>query len=257
SAVPTIILEIDGSEQSCQTGSSTAQWSCDVDLGARSDGETLGLRVKAVDVHGQESGWFDGPTLTVDTTAPVISNTNITTATFDGGLVGPNNTLLAGMLFDNRLVDRVEVCENGACRPAQMLVDPSTTAQSDYVYDDLPAAPILLGLNYACSGTPLLRTITVDDDFVVADLDVGLNVEHAFRNDLEVWLQSPTGTRVQLATQSAAAANLDVMLDDAALIGLRLHDDRAAHDSGKPYYDRQRQPYTGQLYTFRGEAAAG
>ncbi|MCP4591444.1 MAG: hypothetical protein GY842_11925, partial [bacterium] len=53
STVPTIILEIDGSEQSCQTGSSTAQWSCDVDLGARNDGETVGLRVKAVDVHGQ------------------------------------------------------------------------------------------------------------------------------------------------------------------------------------------------------------
>ncbi|MCP4540738.1 MAG: hypothetical protein GY832_26670, partial [Chloroflexi bacterium] len=115
-----------------------------------------------------------------------------------------------------------------------------------------------VGVSNACStGTPLERTFTVDDDFVVADLDVGLSIEHAFRNDLEIWLQSPTGTRVQLAAQGAAAANLDVTLDDAALVGLHLYDDRIAHDSSAPYYGRQRQPYTGQLYAFRGESAAG
>ncbi|MCP4540474.1 MAG: hypothetical protein GY832_25330, partial [Chloroflexi bacterium] len=257
SAVPTIVLEIDGGEQSCQTGGG-AQWSCDVDLGARNDGDSVALRVRAVDAHGQASGWFDGPALTVDTTAPVISNTNISTDTFDGGLVGPDDTLLLGTLLDNRLVDRVEVCEAGVCNPAQMLVDPSTVAQSGYTYDDDPAAPILIGLNNACSGgTPLVRTFMVSDDFVIADLDVGLSIEHAFRNDLDIWLQSPAGTRVQLAAESAAAANLDVTLDDAALRAVTLDGDAGSHDNSAPLYDNHRQPRADQLYAFRGESALG
>ncbi|MCP4548385.1 MAG: hypothetical protein GY835_18140, partial [bacterium] len=167
SAVSTIVLEIDGQEQSCQNPAGSAQWTCPVDLGSRTDGETVDLRVKAVDQHGFESGWFEGPSLVVDTTPPNLTVTNATTATFFGGLVGPDDTLLIGQLADNRLVDRVEVCEDNVCSLAQMLIDPTTLPQASYTYEDDPGVPLLVGQNNACSGgDPLVRTFTVGDSFV-------------------------------------------------------------------------------------------
>ncbi|MCP4532740.1 MAG: hypothetical protein GY831_16145 [Delftia sp.] len=257
SVVPTITLEIDGSEQACQTGGS-AQWRCDFDLGARSEGETIALRVKAVDAHGQESAWFDAPTLTVDTTPPLISASAATSATFDGGLVGPDDDLLSGALFDNRLVSRVEVCENGVCDTASVLLDSATFSQTSFTVNDQATAPLLIGAANACSGgEPLTRSFEVNDSFIVADLDVGLNVAHPFRNDLQAWLQSPDGTRVQLLAQGAPAANLDVLLDDAALRSSHVSADRSGHNSSAPHYDNARQPFGGQLYAFRGEDAQG
>ena len=44
----------------------------------------------------------------------------------------------------------------------------------------------------------VLSTITVDDSFPVADLNVQINIEHAADRDLHVFLNGPDGTRVQL-----------------------------------------------------------
>ena len=44
----------------------------------------------------------------------------------------------------------------------------------------------------------VLSTITVDDSFPVADLNVQINIEHAADRDLHAFLNGPDGTRVQL-----------------------------------------------------------
>ncbi|MCP4593205.1 MAG: hypothetical protein GY842_20910, partial [bacterium] len=98
---------------------------------------------------------------------------------------------------------------------------------------------------------------TVSDTFSIADLNVGLNIEHPLRNDVVVFLTSPSGTRREIVSHGAGQANLDVMLDDAATRSIYSDDDLAAHDVDAPYYDQQRRPYQETLSAFRGEAAQG
>ncbi|MEM7028701.1 MAG: FG-GAP-like repeat-containing protein [Chloroflexota bacterium] len=258
SPVPTIVLDIDGQETNCQNETGAAEWRCEVDLGSRNDGDIINIRVKAIDEHGQESDWFDVAPLTVDTTSPTLQTTNVTARNFDGGLIGPNDTVLLGEAFDNRQLDRLEVCQDGRCKTTSIQQPDGLDEQSLYRYTDQPEAPLLIGQSNACSGgTVLARSFNVADSFTIADLDISLNIEHPFRNDLQVSLQSPAGTRVELINNAAATANIDLTLDDSARRSIAQTDDGVAHDIAIPFYDRSRQPDTGLLYTFRDENAQG
>ena len=122
-----------------------------------------------------------------------------------------------------------------------------------YIYTDSTPVPDLD--QYRCSsGTPVTLTITVPDDFTVGDLDVGINLTHTFRGDLELWLSSPAGTPVQLMDSSSDANdNYDVLLDDESPNPLNDGND---DNINLPYYDRLAQPY-GSLSDFDGESAQG
>ena len=50
----------------------------------------------------------------------------------------------------------------------------------------------------ACTASPLVRTFNVTDSFVIGDVDFGVIVAHTWRGDLQITLESPGGTRVQL-----------------------------------------------------------
>ena len=65
---------------------------------------------------------------------------------------------------------------------------------------------------------PLVRTFSVTGSFLLADVDLGIYVQHAQRGDVRVTLQAPDGTRVQLVDGNTAISgdNLNVRLDDAA-----------------------------------------
>jgi subtilisin-like proprotein convertase family protein len=102
-----------------------------------------------------------------------------------------------------------------------------------------------------------LRTFIITDEFTIADLDVGFNMKHEFRNDAIAWLESPAGTRVELLSKGSNNANLDVLFNDAASTSIFLDYDLEDHDIGLPYYDNVRKPYAGHLYQFRGESAKG
>ncbi|MEM9670526.1 MAG: DUF11 domain-containing protein [Pseudomonadota bacterium] len=61
--------------------------------------------------------------------------------------------------------------------------------------------------------------INVPDTFTVGDIDVGILVQHDFRRDSEVWIISPSGTRVELLAGPAPFApsvNYNLRFDDAA-----------------------------------------
>ena len=103
----------------------------------------------------------------------------------------------------------------------------------------------------------MVRTISVTQSFSLADLDVGLRFEHPFRNDIKAWLTSPAGSRVQLLGHTAAVANLDVQLNDAARRNVTLFANGSPHYLSGDIYAQQRQPYTDLLYTFRGENVQG
>ena len=68
------------------------------------------------------------------------------------------------------------------------------------------------------SGTPtVVSRITFFEDISIADIDVNLNIEHAFLSDLVVSLTSPSGTTVILMSNSCNnLENVNATFDDSA-----------------------------------------
>jgi len=108
--------------------------------------------------------------------------------------------------------------------------------------------------NSDCSDANLvLRTFNVTDSFTVDDLNVGVVVDHTYRGDLLVSLESPLGTRVPLVLGVGAnAQDLNVRLDDEAASPLGTTD----HDALATYPNVTRRPVN-SLSSFDGEQANG
>lgn len=78
--------------------------------------------------------------------------------------------------------------------------------------------------NGAIDGTtsctsPLVRNFSVSDTFIVSDVDLGVFATHTWRGDLQITLQAPDTTRVQLVdgdVNNTSGDNFNVLLDDAA-----------------------------------------
>ncbi|MEM6584991.1 MAG: proprotein convertase P-domain-containing protein [Pseudomonadota bacterium] len=69
----------------------------------------------------------------------------------------------------------------------------------------------------ACNATPLTRTFSVTDSFIIGDVDLGVIVDHTWRGDLRIRLTSPAGTTVQLTNGDVNAIegnNFNVLLND-------------------------------------------
>ncbi len=262
SPVPTIMLELDGQTFTCSDPTpADSRWSCPVDLGSRSDGASISVRLKARDSHGQESAWFNGPTLVVDTLAPSLELDAAIEPHMTRGDIGGYEVVLSGPISDNRVVAGVEVCDSSQatanCQPAQLTLDPATITRETYSYTDTPATPLDFGSTTACGTSALTRTFTVADSFTVADLDVGLLIAHPFRNDVVARLQSPAGTTVELVSHGAASANLNVWLNDAATRSVFIDDDLADHPISGTLFLNERRPFQDHLFLFNGEQAQG
>ena len=71
----------------------------------------------------------------------------------------------------------------------------------------------------SCS-SPLVRNFTVGASYTVSDVDIGVIASHSWRGDMQMTLQSPSGTRRQIVNGdtggSGNANNFNVRLDDDA-----------------------------------------
>ncbi len=104
--------------------------------------------------------------------------------------------------------------------------------------------------------TPLVRTFNVTGSFSIDDLNVGLNVDHTYRGDLQVQLTSPATTTVTLIAQvDDGDNNYDLLLDDESGGAI---DDGTDNDTATPIYgdDRAAAP-DNPLSAFDGEDALG
>jgi hypothetical protein len=257
SGVPTITVEIAGGASFACTDPSPydRQWTCPITLTGFTEGVPIILRAQATDEHGQKSKWFESVPLEVKTTPPELSLSDASQAILADGWLGPRERTLSGSLSGNGPVDNVEICvieDNGTsdgdvfCNAADLF-----TVEHDptFVYEDVPPAPVAIGAGTTCSGGEIVRTFTVTETFDVADLDVGLSISHTYRNDLHVTLYAPSGVSATLVSRAAAAANLDVLLNDAEATLIHHRWDGADHDVGGPF------PHL--LSRFVGEAVQG
>lgn len=105
---------------------------------------------------------------------------------------------------------------------------------------------------------PLVRTFTVTGNFLVADVDLGIHVDHLRRGDIRVTLQAPNGTRVQLINGNVAIVgdNLNVRLDDAAGQLVNTDGDTRNQSNIAPPFQNTYRP-NAALSAFNGTQANG
>lgn len=92
--------------------------------------------------------------------------------------------------------------------------------------DYLTHFTLLAGFRYEASGTPIAiedygtttSTLVVDDSFVIADLDVEIDIAHTYDADLDVYLIAPNGARIELFTDVGGSGDgfIGTILDDQA-----------------------------------------
>ena len=65
------------------------------------------------------------------------------------------------------------------------------------------------------------RTFSVGSSFIVSDVNIGVLMAHTWRADVQMFLVSPSGTRVQLTTGLGGNAdNFNLTFDDEASAGI-------------------------------------
>ncbi len=101
---------------------------------------------------------------------------------------------------------------------------------------------------------PLVRNFTVGTTFDVVGAGLGFVANHVFRGDIELTLQSPSGTRVLVkGPANDGDDNYDIRLTDSAVNAI---DDGNADNTAAPFYERDVVP-TNTLSAFAGEPANG
>jgi len=225
-------------------------WSCDWDAGAAAEGQIFQISLQAEDRYGNASARSEPYFFTVDATPPEISLSAATQA-YSATIVNKAAVSFSGSASDNRDLDWSEACVNGMCRAANTLMN----REPSFTFNDDNGDGTTIG---ACGGGELVRTFTVTETFSLRGLSLGFNADHPQRDDLQVTLESPEGTIVQLIAPPTGTAseyaNFDLNLGDANLNGL--HTYKGDDDTGEPYYDRLARPAE-PLEAFRGEGAAG
>jgi uncharacterized repeat protein (TIGR01451 family) len=106
---------------------------------------------------------------------------------------------------------------------------------------------------------PLIRSFPVSEIYTVSDVNIGVLMSHTYRGDLLMYLQAPSGLRVQLFTGTGTSStNFNVLLDDGAASAVIAHaaNDIATATTAAPPYQRALRP-ANALSAFNGLNANG
>ena len=106
---------------------------------------------------------------------------------------------------------------------------------------------------------PLVRNFTVGTSFTVSDVDIAILATHTYRGDLQMTLQSPSGTRVQLVngnSNSIDGDNFNVTLNDTGTQAVNTDGNSTNHSATAPPYQNNFSP-DAALSAFANQNSAG
>lgn len=113
--------------------------------------------------------------------------------------------------------------------------------------------------NATTCAAPLVRNFTVGTSFTVSDVDIGILATHTYRGDLQITLQSPAGTRVQLVNGNANSIdgdNFNVMLNDTGTQVVNTDGNNTNHTTTALPYQNNFSP-NAALSAFASQNSAG
>ncbi len=126
-----------------------------------------------------------------------------------------------------------------------------------YPYEITPATSIPNPATNVCTYTNI--NIPVSGNFTITDLNVGLNITHTSRADIDAKLTSPAGTSIFLFTDVGGIGDhFDILLDDSQTSDIGTAISTTNHILASPYYDKLYNPEgTVVLSAFNGQNANG
>ena len=162
---------------------------------------------------------------------------------------GPPQTAggtIQGMVWDDANADGQEQAAEEALAGEVVFLDLNNNGQLDVGSTTTTSPETYVGI--PDNGT-VASTLTIQDGVAIADLNVTLDITHTYNADLEAYLVSPSGTRVELFTAvGGAGANFtDTTLDDEAALSIA--------DATAPFSGSFRPE--GRLSGFDGEDSGG
>jgi subtilisin-like proprotein convertase family protein len=159
---------------------------------------------------------------------------------------GNRQGYIAGKVWNDYLEDGLQSTREPSLAGWTVFLD----ANGNGVLNSGPSTTASTGATVAIpdAGT-LTSQLTLGNLGVIEDLDVALNIRHTYDGDLDVFLISPAGTRIELFTDVGANGDnfTGTILDDEAI---------AVIGSGKAPFTGRFRP-EGSLNVFDGENAQG
>lgn len=114
--------------------------------------------------------------------------------------------------------------------------------------------------NTTTCAAPLVRNFTVGTSYTVSDVDIGVLASHTWRGDMQMTLQSPAGTRVQIVngdTANISGDNFNVRLNDSGTQTVNTDGNTVNHSTAAaPPYQNNFAP-NAALSAFNGQNSAG
>ena len=105
---------------------------------------------------------------------------------------------------------------------------------------------------------PLVRNFNVTSNAVVTDVDVGVYVTHSVRGALQMTLQSPQGTRVQIVDAAFVAGdNFNVRLNDGGTQAVNSDGFNTNHSTATPPPFQNNFTPSNPLNAFNGQSSSG
>lgn len=133
---------------------------------------------------------------------------------------------------------------------------PSSASAQTTTYSDNTTGAIN---NTTTCAAPLVRNFTVSTSYTVSDVDIGVLASHSWRGDMQMTLQSPAGTRVQIVngdTNNISGDNFNVRLNDSGTQTVNTDGNAANHTTAAPPYQNNFAP-NAALSAFNGQNSAG
>ena len=261
SAVPVVMLEytnnLSPNVSSVNCGPAvTGRWSCPIVVPRTAT--TISYRVRSGDQYGQMNAWSAWYRSTVDRDKPTFVLDAISDSVLNATYVGGSTINLSGVLTDSTTTAAIQFCDEqqADCRT----IVPSDNALTQTASSTTSVtSPLTAIAAKPCDATAFdaytVYPINVTNvaDGRVDTVTLNTTLAHAAAQDIDLWLQSPSGTRVALLTSTRnQTTNVRATFDDSATRTTQTISGTitlgAAYAIVRP---------DGALATFTGEAAAG
>ncbi len=261
SAVPMVMLEYTSNLSPNVSGVNcgaavTGRWSCPIMVPRTAT--TISYRVRSGDQYGQMNGWSAWYRSSVDRDKPTFVLDALSDSALNALYVGGSTINLSGVLTDSTTTAAIQFCDEQQADCRTIVPSDNALTQTASSTTSVTSPVTAIAAN-PCNATAFdaytIYPITVTNvaDGRVATVTLRTTLAHAAAQDIDLWLQSPSGTRVALLTSTRnQTTNVRATFDDSATRTTQTISGTVALNSAFAIVHPD-----GELSTFTGEAAAG
>lgn len=190
--------------QTCAVTSSK-QWSCGVSI--PSGTTTLKYRLRATDIYGLVSLWGSYYVTPIDTDKPSFAFDSLTNTLVQSSLVGGSTITLQGAISDSTSLGSLTICDDSAVECDTVSATTTNSTTQSYTTSNMTQTAITAKpckeLDFS-SYTVYPLTQSVPSTARVSTVDVEVRIAHDSAQNIDLWLRSPSGTRVALVNSTRA-----------------------------------------------------